>query len=61
MVEFGLQCCFCGKEIETIKADPVSLFLALEDDGSQQMWAHANCLCQHLHESVPLAIFDGKD
>jgi len=36
--------------------DPISLIIPLDAEGSQNLWAHEECLRQHLHEFVPLAI-----
>lgn len=60
MIESRVQCCFCGKEVESNKVDPVSLIISLEDGGSQELWTHANCLREHLHESVPLSVLEDE-
>ena len=53
MSDFRVQCCFCGNEIQS-QRDAVTLTMTLKKEGSQTIWAHANCLRIHLHESVPI-------
>ena len=50
------QCCFCGKSIEQLGPDPVSLTVVLANDqsaASQELWSHAKCLKTHLKEGTP--------
>ena len=49
-------CCFCGVPIKPQQDDPVEIAVTVSDGGMQGLRAHAKCLRQHLHKSVPLAI-----
>jgi hypothetical protein len=48
----GHQCCFCGR---TIDESPRKLSLEVDGGGTQELFAHQECLRQRLHPSVPLA------
>lgn len=58
------QCMFCGLEIDPVGYDPLVLivrthYLRSDKQGEeQQLHAHASCLRERAHPSVPLAIVD---
>ncbi len=58
------QCCFCGQTIEPIMPDVGGLLYTTCIDASsdlhrdQQLYCHANCLRQRLHDSAKLYVLD---
>lgn len=58
------QCCFCALTIESAGADVGGLLYTTnidrseEEQHSQQLWCHAQCLKQRLDASVPLYVLD---
>jgi len=50
------QCCFCANSLRADAADLITLAIALEDGGSQELRCHSECLRRVVHRSVPLAI-----
>jgi hypothetical protein len=57
----NFSCCFCGEAIVNKKPDPVQIVIPIPDGGNQELFAHIECLRNHLHNSVPLGIFDDND
>jgi hypothetical protein len=47
------QCCFCGKPIE---GKARHLVLEVDDEGTQDLPCHEECLRRVVHPAVPLAI-----
>lgn len=45
-------CCFCGKEIEISKAVQIVVYPS-QDNESQNLFAHKECIHKVLHPSVP--------
>jgi hypothetical protein len=52
------QCCFCGNAIVRIEPDPLTLKLAIEEGGEQQLFCHYRCLKRVLDPSVALYPFE---
>jgi hypothetical protein len=52
------QCCFCSQAIDPEVCHPISISLALEDEGVQALYCHSFCLRRAVHSSVPLVLPD---
>ena len=57
---FRINCCFCGDDIETF-CNAVAMTVTLGAGGTQELWSHATCLLDRLHESVHLPLFERED
>ena len=58
--DFRVNCCFCGDDIETF-CNAVALTITLGAGGTKELWAHATCLLERLHESIHLPLFEGEN
>lgn len=47
-----VTCCFCGQELEMAKAVQIVVY-PNQDDESQNLFAHKECINKVLHPSVP--------
>jgi ribosome-associated translation inhibitor RaiA len=54
----GYECCFCKKEIQETRNDPVDINIVLHEDmiqkteAAQSFYAHIACLYERLHQDV---------
>jgi len=52
-----VQCCFCGNAIVQIEPDPLTLKMAIEEGGEQELFCHYRCLKRAVDPSVALYPF----
>lgn len=54
----GFECCFCKKDIQESRNDPIDINIVLHEEAqqengtSQSFYAHITCLYERLHEDV---------
>lgn len=60
-VSSHMQCCFCGHAIVQRQPDPLTLRLAIEDGGEQELFCHYHCLKRVMDPSVTLYPFGQID
>lgn len=59
--DFHLQCCFCGNAIVPRQPDPLTLKLAIDEGGEQELFCHYRCLKRAIDPSVALFPFAQTD
>ena len=48
------QCCFCGGSIEGSEKALIEINIPMEEESSQNLYAHKKCLKERLHPTVPI-------
>jgi hypothetical protein len=48
------MCCFCGEYAEMDIPDFFMLIVCLNEEASQNLWAHGKCLRDAVHPTIPM-------